>query len=82
MEKQVQQQKHHVHTGRKREEEERLAAEAAEKLALEAQAEAEKQISLNSFIRAGWRRYVLVSVVLALTVYNVALFIGNGDKSQ
>lgn len=67
---------------RKREEEERLAAEAAEKLALEAQAEAEKQISLNSFIRAGWRRYVLVSVVLALTVYNVALFIGNGDKSQ
>jgi hypothetical protein len=67
---------------RKREEEERLAAEAAEKLALEAQAEAEKQISLNSFVRAGWRRYVLVSVVLALTVYNVALFIGNGDKSQ
>lgn len=66
---------------RKREEEERLAAEAAEKLALEQQAEAEKNRALVR-IRAGWRRYVLVSLVLALAVYNVALFVGNHDKSQ
>jgi len=65
---------------RKREEEERLAAEAAEKLALEQQAEAEKK-RVSFRIRAGWRRYVLVSLVLALTVYNVALYAGNTDKS-
>jgi len=65
---------------RKREEEERLAVEAAEKLALEEQAESEKRSLIR--IRAGWRRYVLVSVVLALAVYNVSLFLGNYEKSQ
>ena len=66
---------------RKREEEERLAAEAAEELALEQQAEAEKKRVLVR-IRAGWRRYVLVSIVLTLAVYNVALFFGNHEKTQ
>ena len=67
---------------RKREEEERLAREAAEQLALEQQAEAEKRRSLVS-IRAGWRRYALVSMVLVLAAYNVVMFFGdNHDKTQ
>jgi len=64
------------------EEEERLAREAEEKLALKQEAEAEKRRSLV-MIRAGWRRYLLVSIVLALAVYNVALFFGdNHEKVQ
>lgn len=66
---------------KKREEEERLAREAAEKLAME-EAEAEKRKSLVS-IRAGWRRYVLVSMVLVLAAYNVAMVFGdNHSKTQ
>mmetsp|Transcript_29516 Transcript_29516/g.62637 ORF Transcript_29516/g.62637 Transcript_29516/m.62637 type:complete len:332 (-) Transcript_29516:84-1079(-) len=67
---------------KKREEEEQLEREAAEKLALEDQAVAEKR---NRFavVRAGWRRYVLVSVVLVLAVYNAAMFFGDQhEKSQ
>ena len=67
---------------KKREEEERLAREAAEKLAME-EAEAEKRKSLVSSIRVGWRRYVLVSMVLVLAAYNVAMVFGdNHSKSQ
>lgn len=67
---------------RKREEEERLAREAAEKAALEAQAEAEKRRGLIT-IRAGWRRYVLVAAVLVLAAYNAAMFFGSQhEKSQ
>lgn len=62
---------------RKREEEEQRAMrEAAQKLALDLEAEAEKRRSLV-IVRAGWRRYLLVSLVLALAVYNVALFFGD-----
>ncbi|KAL7507400.1 hypothetical protein ACHAXN_005104 [Cyclotella atomus] len=65
---------------RKREEEERLAAESAAKLALE-QAEADQKRAIVR-IRGGWRRYVLVSLVLALAAYNVALFIGIGNHEK
>ncbi len=62
------------------EEEERMMREAAQKIALEQEAEAEKRRGL---VHAGWRRYFLVSLVLALAVYNVALFIGdNHEKVQ
>ena len=64
---------------KKREEQERLAREAAEKLALEQQAEADKRKRLIS-IRAGWRRYVLVSVVIVLAAYNVIMFLE--EKAQ
>lgn len=66
---------------KKKEEEERLAAEAAAtRLALEEQ-EAQKKRSLIR-IRAGWRRYVLVSMVFTLVVYNVALLFRNDEKSS
>lgn len=65
---------------KKREEEERLAREEAETRALE-EAEAEKQKKMV-VVRAGWRRYVLVSVVLVLAVYNVAMFFGSQEDSQ
>mmetsp|Transcript_26028 Transcript_26028/g.62499 ORF Transcript_26028/g.62499 Transcript_26028/m.62499 type:complete len:337 (+) Transcript_26028:20-1030(+) len=61
---------------KKREEEERLEREATEKAALEKQEEAEKRRKLVT-VRAGWRRYVLVSVVLVLAVYNASMFIGD-----
>ena len=64
---------------KKKEEEERLAAEAAERLALEEQ-EAQKKRSLVR-IRTGWRRYVLVSLVLTLAVYNVALLFKSDEKT-
>ena len=66
---------------KKREEQERLAREAAEKLALEEQAEANKRKRLIS-IRAGWRRYVLVSVVIVLAAYNVMMFLDHSEKTQ
>lgn len=67
---------------KKREEEERLEREAAEKAALEEQAEAEKRTKLV-VVRAGWRRYALVSVVLVLAVYNAAMFFGDQhEKAQ
>eukprot|EP00581_Thalassiosira_minuscula_P009936 CAMPEP_0183708044 /NCGR_PEP_ID=MMETSP0737-20130205/4438_1 /TAXON_ID=385413 /ORGANISM="Thalassiosira miniscula, Strain CCMP1093" /LENGTH=336 /DNA_ID=CAMNT_0025935831 /DNA_START=113 /DNA_END=1123 /DNA_ORIENTATION=+ len=67
---------------RKREEEERLAREAAEKAAAEARAEEEKRRKVV-VVRAGWRRYVLVSVVLVLAVYNASMFFGDQhEKSQ
>ena len=63
-------------------EEERMMREAAHKIALEQEAEAEKRRSMI-IVRAGWRRYLLVSLVLALAVYNVALYIGdNHEKVQ
>lgn len=69
---------------RKREEEERQAREEAERKALEEQQEAEaarrKQLVV---VRAGWRRYVLVSVVLVLAAYNAVMFFGDQhEKSQ
>ena len=74
---------------RKREEEEeekrQLAArEAADLAALEEErAEAERVRGSFLTIRAGWRRYVLVSVVLTLAILNAAMFIGdNHEKSQ
>ncbi|KAL7530993.1 hypothetical protein ACHAWF_003593 [Thalassiosira exigua] len=66
---------------RKREEEERLAREAAEMKALEEEAEAEKH-RMSTMVRAGWRRYVLVSIVLALSVYNAMLFFSEHEKGQ
>lgn len=68
---------------RKREEEERAAAEAAEAAkALEEQEEAERRKRLV-VVRAGWPRYVLVSVVLVFAMYNASLFLGGGhEKSQ
>jgi hypothetical protein len=66
---------------RKREEEERQAREEAERVALEEQAEAEKRRRLV-VVRAGWRRYLLVSVVVVLAAYNVAMFFGDGQKSS
>lgn len=65
---------------RKREEEEREAAEAAAAAgALEEKVEADRRRRLV-VVRAGWPRYVLVSVVLALAMYNGSLFFGD-DKS-
>jgi len=67
---------------KKREGEERSEREAAAKLALEEEDAAEKR---NRFavVRAGFRRYVLVSVVLVLAACNVAMFFGDQvDKSQ
>eukprot|EP01082_Thalassiosira_pseudonana_P013900 g11847.t1 g11847 contig6:713962-715106(+) len=66
---------------KKREEEERLAAEAAAKLALEEEEEAKRRRRLV-VVRAGWKRYVLVAVVLSLAVYNVGMFVANNEKSQ
>jgi len=67
---------------KKREEEERLVKEAAEKAALEEQAEAEKQRNAV-VVRAGWRRYVMVSVMVALAFYNGSMFVGDHHgKSQ
>ena len=67
---------------RKRNEDEDEEILAAQKLALEQEAEQEKRRSVV-IIRAGWRRYLLVSLVLALAVYNVALFFGdNHEKVQ
>ncbi|KAL9183878.1 hypothetical protein ACHAXT_004734 [Thalassiosira profunda] len=65
---------------RKREEEERRAREEAEQKALAEQEAASKRRLLVS-IRAGWRRYVLVSVVLVLAAYNAAMFFG-GDSHE
>merc|ERR1719356_1365891 len=58
---------------KRREEEERLALEAAaaERQAEEAQAAERKRLIT---IRVGWKRYLLVSVVLALTIYNAGIF--------
>lgn len=69
--------------GKKRRlEEERRAREAAEKAAIEERAAAEKRKQLF-VVTPGWRRYVLVSVVLMLAVANVATFLGgNHDKSE
>merc|ERR1719375_2296644 len=61
---------------KRKEEEERLLREAAEMQAVE---ESQKRRRLIS-IRAGWKRYLLVSLVLALTAYNAALFLT--DVSQ
>jgi len=66
---------------KKRLEEERLAREAAEKAALEEQAMAERRTTM-SVVSAGWRRYVLVSLVLVLAVVNVTMFLGDPDKSE
>eukprot|EP00584_Thalassiosira_punctigera_P005409 CAMPEP_0172543886 /NCGR_PEP_ID=MMETSP1067-20121228/14166_1 /TAXON_ID=265564 ORGANISM="Thalassiosira punctigera, Strain Tpunct2005C2" /NCGR_SAMPLE_ID=MMETSP1067 /ASSEMBLY_ACC=CAM_ASM_000444 /LENGTH=328 /DNA_ID=CAMNT_0013330367 /DNA_START=118 /DNA_END=1104 /DNA_ORIENTATION=- len=66
---------------RKREEEERLAREAAERAAMEARDEANKRRSLVT-VRAGWRRYVLVSVVLVLTAYNAIMFFGDQHEQS
>mmetsp|Transcript_9667 Transcript_9667/g.20292 ORF Transcript_9667/g.20292 Transcript_9667/m.20292 type:complete len:346 (+) Transcript_9667:40-1077(+) len=68
---------------KKREEEERVAAEAAAKAqALEEQEKTESRKRLL-VVRAGWRRYVLVSVVLVLAMYNASLFLGGmHEKSQ
>ena len=62
---------------RKREEEDRLAKEAAEKAMIEAQAalEAKKQLF---FVRAGFRRYLLVSLVVVLAIYNINTFVAGG----
>lgn len=65
---------------RKREEEERKAREAAEKAALEAQAEAEAKRSRFLVVRAGWRRYLLVSVVLTLAAYNAVMFFSDSHE--
>mmetsp|Transcript_33376 Transcript_33376/g.60147 ORF Transcript_33376/g.60147 Transcript_33376/m.60147 type:complete len:335 (-) Transcript_33376:141-1145(-) len=67
---------------RKREEEEQLAREAAEKAALAERAEAEER-NKSVVVRAGWRRYVLVSVVIVLAVYNSTMFFSDHhEKSE
>lgn len=63
---------------RKKEEEERLAREEAEKKALAEQAETESRSKLV-MVRAGLRRYVLVSVVLVLAAYNAVMFFGDNQ---
>ena len=63
---------------KRKEEEERLLREAAERQALE---ESQKRRRLIS-IRAGWRRYLLVSLVLALTAYNAALFLTDASQDK
>jgi hypothetical protein len=68
---------------KKKEEEERLAREAAEKAAMEAQAELEEKKKLF-VVRAGFRRYLLVSLVVVLAAYNINTVIAGGflkDKS-
>lgn len=66
---------------RKREDEERKRAELEAAKALQEEMEAERRRKLMT-VRAGWPRYVLVSVVLVLAVYNVSLFLGGHEKSQ
>jgi hypothetical protein len=70
---------------REREEEEErerlLAIQAAEEQAPEE--ERSRRGSSLVTIRAGWRRYVLVSVVLVLAIMNAAMFFGNDrEKNQ
>jgi len=68
---------------KKKEEEERLAREAAEKAAMEAQAALEEKKKLF-IVRAGFRRYLLVSLVVVLAAYNINTVIAGGflkDKS-
>jgi hypothetical protein len=68
---------------REQEEERRVAKEAAELAASEERAEEERRRSSLVTIRAGWRRYVLVSVVLVLAILNAAMFFGdNIEKTQ
>jgi len=62
---------------KKQEEEERLAREAAEKAAMEAQAALEEKKKLF-VIRAGFRRYLLVSLVVVLAVYNINTIVAGG----
>jgi len=62
---------------KKKEEEERLAREAAEKEALEAQAALEEKKKLF-VVRAGFRRYLLVSLVVVLAIYNINTFVVGG----
>jgi hypothetical protein len=62
------------------EEEERRAAELA---ASEERAEEERRRGSVVTIRAGWRRYVLVSVVLVLAIMNAVMFFGDDhEKNQ
>jgi len=70
---------------RKREEEEerRVAKEAAELAASEERTEEERRRGSLVMIRAGWRRYVLVSVVLVLAIMNAVMFFGDDhEKNQ
>lgn len=69
---------------KKREEEERAAVEAAAAVKiLEEREEEERRRKEVVAIRPGWARYVLVSVVITLAIYNINLFMGGGhEKSQ
>eukprot|EP00985_Skeletonema_marinoi_P011206 scaffold5307_cov129-Skeletonema_marinoi.AAC.1 len=62
---------------KKQEEEERLAREAAEKTAMEAQAALEEKKKLF-VVRAGFRRYLLVSLVVVLAAYNINTIVAGG----
>jgi len=69
--------------GKKQEEEERLAKEAAEQAAREVQAALEEKKKMF-VVRAGFRRYLLVSLVVVLAVYNINTMVAGGffkDKS-
>lgn len=62
---------------KKQAQEERLAREAAEKADMEAQAALEDKKKLF-VVRAGFRRYLLVSLVVVLAAYNINTIIAGG----